>query len=131
MERGVVHFLKEFQLAIESVSSVATVSLKANEPGLVELCERYGWSLCAYEPEELDRVDGVLNPSEIVKKFIGTSTVAEGACLKNLVLSCLFRSKSTLGSDVGKSWPCRLQDSFNKRTRGRICKNGKLYVVGI
>ena len=97
LERGVVHFLKEFQLAIESVSSVATVSLKANEPGLVELCERYGWSLCAYEPEELDRVDGVLNPSEIVKKFIGTSTVAEGACLKNLMLlSCLFRSKSTL-----------------------------------
>ena len=68
-------------LDIRCVKSIASIDLKANEPGLVALAEKHGWPFEVYPAAELDQVEGIENPSETVKKYVGTRTVAEGACL--------------------------------------------------
>lgn len=81
LEEGVLKYLDEYGLALASVSQVASIDLKADEPGLLALCSKYGWVLTTYTAKELDQVEGVLNPSETVKKHTGTRGVAEPAAL--------------------------------------------------
>ncbi len=81
LERGVLGFLDEYGLAVASVGKVATIDLKADEPGLLELCHKYGWVLTTYTAQELDQVPGIINPSEMVKKHTGSRGVAEPAAL--------------------------------------------------
>ena len=117
LERGLLLNFKEFGLSIKSIKAIATVSLKANEKGLLALCEKYDWQLIDYTPEELDQVEGIENPSEVVKKYIGTRTVAEGAALKLSASASLLVPKQKYKEDAdGKNMTlaiCRIP--FAKR----------------
>lgn len=68
-------------LAIGSLAAVATVSLKADEPGLIAFAESRGVPLRAFPPEELVGVPGVERPSRRVLDRIGIPAVAEPAAL--------------------------------------------------
>ena len=82
IENGVLHHLEQNKISIKSVKSIATIDIKKNESGIIALTEKYGWNLVTYPADVLDRVDGIENPSETVRKYTGSRTVAEGACLK-------------------------------------------------
>ena len=82
IERGVLYHVEKNYISLKSVKAVASIDLKKDEPGIIELCDKYGWDFVTYPAEVLDRVEGVMNPSESVKKYTGSKTVAEGACLK-------------------------------------------------
>jgi cobalt-precorrin 5A hydrolase / precorrin-3B C17-methyltransferase len=73
--------LAEAGLAPESVRALATVDLKAAEPGIVEVARRRGWPLLTYPATELAGED-VPNPSEVVRAAVGTPSVAEAAALR-------------------------------------------------
>jgi cobalt-precorrin 5A hydrolase len=81
LEEGVLGILDQAGLALASVAQVATIDLKADEPGLLALCERYRWPLVTYSAQELDQVKGMENPSDMVQKHTGTRGVAEPAAL--------------------------------------------------
>ena len=81
VERGIRALLKKEGLAFASVKALASVSKKAEEPAFLKLKEKYGWEFKIFSPEELDRVEGILNPSETVRQFVGTRGVAEPAAL--------------------------------------------------
>jgi cobalt-precorrin 5A hydrolase len=81
IEKGVLGLLKDKALAIQSVKEIATINVKKNEPGFLELSKKYNWKIRSFQAEELDRVEGVENPSEIVKKYVGTKSVGEAAAL--------------------------------------------------
>ncbi|GAA1823745.1 precorrin-3B C(17)-methyltransferase [Planosporangium flavigriseum] len=72
--------LAEAGVVAESVRALATVDLKADEPGIVEVARRRGWPLLTYPAETLRTVD-VPNPSEVVNAAVGTPSVAEAAAL--------------------------------------------------
>lgn len=61
--------------------AVATIDVKGDEPGLVELCRARSWPLELRPAAELDAVEGVENPSETVRTHVGTRSVGEAACL--------------------------------------------------
>lgn len=82
LDRGLKQLLSEKDLALQSVRALATIDIKANEPGLLKLAETYGWPLIDYSPEYLDSTEGIEEPSETVKKYTGSRTVAEGAALR-------------------------------------------------
>ncbi|OLB73631.1 MAG: precorrin-3B C(17)-methyltransferase [Actinobacteria bacterium 13_2_20CM_2_71_6] len=67
-------------LAPESVRAVATVDVKADEAGIVEVANRHGWPLLTFPADELAKV-AVPNPSEVVRAAVGTPSVAEAAAL--------------------------------------------------
>jgi cobalt-precorrin 5A hydrolase/precorrin-3B C17-methyltransferase len=72
--------LSRHGLSRASVYAVATVDAKADEVGLLELCERHGWPLVTYAADRLAAVD-VPNPSDVVQAAVGTPSVAEAAAL--------------------------------------------------
>jgi cobalt-precorrin 5A hydrolase/precorrin-3B C17-methyltransferase len=63
-----------------SVSALATVAAKKDEPGIVAAAERLGVPLVTYEAAELARVE-VPNPSAAPLAAVGTPSVAEAAAL--------------------------------------------------
>jgi cobalt-precorrin 5A hydrolase len=60
---------------------VATISLKADEPGLQEFATRRGVRLQCFSPEELGQVQDIPTPSEKVRSKIGVAGVAEPAAM--------------------------------------------------
>ncbi len=80
LERHVDETLLKHGLAIQAVAGLATVDRKADEPGLLELCERHGWRLVCFSALALAEVP-VPHPSRVVQKAMGTASVAEAAAL--------------------------------------------------
>jgi cobalt-precorrin 5A hydrolase/precorrin-3B C17-methyltransferase len=68
-------------LAEASVRALATVDLKAAEPGILAVAERRGWPLLTYSAQAL-ATEPVPNPSEVVRAAVGTPSVAEAAALR-------------------------------------------------
>ena len=69
------------QLTIESIASIASIDLKADEEGLLDLCEKMGWSLRFFTSAELSGVKNIPNPSCSVEKNVGVAGVSEPAAL--------------------------------------------------
>ncbi|BCJ86099.1 cobalt-precorrin 5A hydrolase [Effusibacillus dendaii] len=80
IESAVLETLEQQGLSFKSVKCVATISLKKDEAGLLAVCEKYGWPLQAYEPDQLNQVD-FPNPSETVYKYTGAYGVSEPAAM--------------------------------------------------
>lgn len=81
VQRGVTALLSKAGLSAKSVKAIASIDKKADEPAFLELAQRNGWPLHVYSAEELDAVPGIQNPSEIVKRHVGSRGVAEPAAL--------------------------------------------------
>jgi cobalt-precorrin 5A hydrolase len=67
--------------ALLSLAVVATVDLKADEPGLQEFAARHGVPLRSFGREELAAVGPLPTPSEAVRARIGVAGVSEPAAM--------------------------------------------------
>ena len=67
-------------LAIGAIAGVATIDLKADEAGLVQLCQTHHWPLRCFTAEALSQIT-VPTPSSVVATAVGTPSVAEAAAL--------------------------------------------------
>lgn len=81
VERGVMSLLATHGLSLKSVKAIATIDKKKDEPAFLALAERYRWPMHIFPAEELDVVPGIENPSETVKRYVGSRGVAEPAAL--------------------------------------------------
>jgi cobalamin biosynthesis protein CbiG len=63
-----------------TVTALATVDRRSEEPGIVAAAEQRGWPLHTFPPAALATVD-VPTPSAVVAAHVGTSSVAEAAAL--------------------------------------------------
>jgi len=79
--RGIASLLARHGLSAKSVKAIATIDKKADEVAFLELSQRHGWPLLTFTAEALDAVPGIANPSEVVKRHVGTRGVAEPAAL--------------------------------------------------
>jgi cobalt-precorrin 5A hydrolase len=69
------------RLALSSLRALATVDLKADEPGLLALTESLNVKLMVFSRDRLNTVAQVPTPSAIVEKHIGVKSVCEAAAL--------------------------------------------------
>jgi cobalt-precorrin 5A hydrolase/precorrin-3B C17-methyltransferase len=72
--------LRHAGLSDLSVSALASVDLKGDEPGLLQAAAARGWPLRLHPAEALAAVS-VPNPSDVVRDAVGTPSVAEAAAL--------------------------------------------------
>jgi len=72
--------LQEAGLGRDSVQSLATIDKKNDEVALLSLSSAHDWPLIFYSADQLAAVE-VPNPSEVVRKFMGTPAVAEAAAM--------------------------------------------------
>ncbi len=80
IKAAVQRTLEEHNLVFSSVRSIATISIKADEPGLRLFAEKFGFPLLSFSPEELNRIEGI-ERSDIVFRATGAHAVAEPAAL--------------------------------------------------
>ena len=80
IERAINNGLKQLNLSKESIAGISTIDLKFDEIGLIELIKDNSWHIRFYSSKELSNVS-VPNPSEIVKREIGSTSVAEASAL--------------------------------------------------
>lgn len=72
--------LRDAGLAADSVARVATVDAKRDERGIADAAARRGWTLAFHPADALAEIH-VPNPSEAVRRALGTPSVAEAAVL--------------------------------------------------
>ncbi len=101
LEDGLDRFLAEHRFCRDSIGTLASVALKADEQGLVDLAARHGWQTHFYSAEELAAVAGTPNPSEVVARCVGTPGVAEPAALLAAGAARLLVEKQVVSSPHG------------------------------
>lgn len=80
LQTAVAQALVQAGLAHHAVAVCASIDLKSDELALLQLCAQHGWPLRFYTAAQLADI-AVPNPSEVVRKFMGTPAVAEAAAL--------------------------------------------------
>lgn len=80
LRQAVDQALAQAGAAWADVAAVASITLKADEAGLLALCYAEGWTPVFHAPDVLARV-AVPNPSETVRRHTGTPSVSEAAAL--------------------------------------------------
>ncbi|MCP4933282.1 MAG: cobalamin biosynthesis protein [bacterium] len=72
--------LATIDLARNTVKSLATIDKKNDEVALLTLSRDHDWPLQFYSAKQLAAVP-VPNPSEVVRKYMGTPAVSEAAAI--------------------------------------------------
>lgn len=87
-------------LAVEAIAGIATIDIKADEVGLLELCSDRQWPLRTFSAERL-RSQPVPNPSQIVEQEVGTPSVAEAAAIS--AVNPAVNPNNNTGEKTGRS----------------------------
>ena len=77
-EEALLSKLKEENIAVESIATLASVDIKAEEEAYRSIAEKWDWKFLTYPTEELRRIS-VANPSAVVQEKIGVEGVAESS----------------------------------------------------
>lgn len=80
LQDAVTRALAQAGMTRDAVAVCASIDKKNDELALLQLCEQQGWPLQFYTAAQLAEVE-VPNPSEVVRKYMGTPAVAEAAAM--------------------------------------------------
>ncbi len=80
IEAAIRQVFRSNHLAEEAIAGIATIDIKSDEPGLVELCRDRQYPLRCFPSQALRRVP-VPTPSSVVEQEVGTPSVAEAAAI--------------------------------------------------
>jgi cobalt-precorrin 5A hydrolase len=73
--------LDHHQLAVNSIAGLASIDLKADEEGLLELAGALNCPLTFFTRDQLAVVTDIPSPSTIVEKYVGVRSVCEAAAI--------------------------------------------------
>ena len=125
IEQAIDETCQTYHLASEAIAGIASIDLKADEKGIIEVCQRRNLIFKIFTAEQLNKVE-VPTPSEVVKQEVGTPSVAEAAAVlagqNLLVAKQIFKSNDGSGA---------VTVAIAQAEREYIGHTGKLYLVGI
>ena len=129
IEEAIIATCTKYHLAQDAIAGIATIDIKGDEVGILELCDSGNLPLKTFTAEKLQSIT-VPTPSEIVRKEVGTSSVAEAAaiCAVEKDLDSLIVPKQVF-KEQGK--PGGVTVAIAKADREYIGRTGKLYLIGI
>lgn len=91
---------KKEGLSTESIKCLATIDIKAEEPGLLKYAKSARLKLKTYSAKELKNIDGSFSGSDFVKSVTGVDNVCERAAIKAAKSSSNLIIKKTKGSGI-------------------------------
>ncbi|MCF6290897.1 MAG: cobalamin biosynthesis protein [Desulfobacterales bacterium] len=92
LEEALREFLTVGPFSGLSVRNLASIDLKQDETGLLEMARKNGWEVDFFTRQELNSVAGI-TPSAVVYKAIGARGVAEPAALLSAATETLLMEK--------------------------------------
>jgi cobalt-precorrin 5A hydrolase / precorrin-3B C17-methyltransferase len=125
IERAIDETCQTYHFATEAIAGIASIDLKADEAGILEVCQKRNLVFKTFTAEQLDQVE-VPTPSKAVKQEVGTASVAEAAAVlagENLLVSKqIFKADSSSGG---------VTIAIAQAEQEYLGRTGKLYLVGI
>ena len=125
------NFLKSENLSQHSIAGFATIDIKKNEKGIIELAKGKNLPIKFFTKQNLSKII-VPNPSTVVEKEIGTSSVAEASCLlaageESILLKekRIFKDKD---SPTSKSGAVTIAIAESKKQF--YPSNGEIHIIG-
>lgn len=73
--------LRNTGISPKALALAASIDLKKEEPGILELCRKYGLEFVTYPAGELEKVPGDFKSSDFVRKTTGVDNVCERSAL--------------------------------------------------
>ena len=125
IETAIERTCQKYHLSTDAVAGIASIDLKANEVGLLEICRAGNFPFKTFSAEALQGVS-VPTPSDVVKQEVGTASVAEAAAIlaaenELLVNKQIFKSETESGA---------VTLAIAQSTLEYTGRSGKLYLVG-
>src|SRR5919199_541709 len=99
IETAIGQVCQSNRLAEDAIAGIATIDIKADEVGLVQLCRDRNWPLRTF-PVDVLRSVNVPNPSAVVAAEVGTPSVAEAAALVAAQCQTLLVPKQIFNSSI-------------------------------
>jgi cobalt-precorrin 5A hydrolase/precorrin-3B C17-methyltransferase len=127
IEGAVEKVCDENNLSLASVFAIATIDLKAKEPGIEAFAGRYSFGILAFRPEELNRVKGVPR-SDAAFRATGAKAVAEPAALLATGSERLLVPKQKIGNVTVAV--AERNKGVKDVEKGKPNVLGRIYVVG-
>lgn len=93
----VEQILREHSLYQEAVSSVASIDLKKDEPGLIQFARELGVPFHTFSADELNSLAGSFTPSEFVKKTTGVDNICERSAVMDGKGKLIIRKRAENG----------------------------------
>jgi len=144
IETAIGQVCKDHQLAEGAIAGIATIDLKADEVGILELCRDRNWPLRTFPSDVLRRIS-VPTPSAVVEAEVGTPSVAEAAALSAAESQTLLVPKQIFHSPIKNlDYQAEIQNPKSKiqNSKGAVTvaiaqapqeytgRSGKLLLVG-
>ncbi|MGP1375418.1 MAG: precorrin-3B C(17)-methyltransferase [Almyronema sp.] len=108
IEAAIAQVCQAHHLAVAAVAGVASIDLKADEVGLVQICRDRQWPLRCFSAAELSAVE-VPTPSAVVAAAVGTPSVAEAAAL-------LAANQFSINPEAGRTATLRVTKQVVRQT---------------
>lgn len=124
IDKAIKTTLQRGQFASEAIAGIATLDLKADESGLLGVCQQRQLPLRTFTPEQLRQIR-VPNPSEIVENAVNTPSVAEASAILASGNGDLLMAKQVFKTETEAVTVAIAQATVEYTGR-----EGKLYLVG-
>ena len=102
VEAALEQALASVGLTLQNVAMLASIDMKADEEAFLQLSTLRGWPLHFYAAARLAEV-AVPNPSETVRRYMGTPSVSEAAALLAASSQTLLVEKFKLRGADGRN----------------------------
>ena len=80
IQQAILDVLAQYNLNPGAIAGVASLDLKADEAGIIEVCKTAQWPFFTFSAQQLSKVD-VPNPSTVVQQAVQTPSVCEAAAI--------------------------------------------------
>jgi len=119
------NFLESRNLSQQSIAGFATIDIKNDEKGILELAEDKNLPIKFFSKKDLSTII-VPNPSNIVQKEIGTPSVAEASCL----LAAGYESKLLEEKKIFKNQSGSVTIAVAESKNQYNPSNGEIHIIG-
>lgn len=126
IETAIEQVCQEHQLTESAIAGIATIDIKADEVGLLQVCRNRNLPLKTFASDILRSID-VPNPSTIVAAEVGTPSVAEAAALSAAKASSLVVNKQIFRAD---GQPGAVTIAIAQAEQEYTGRTGQLLLVG-
>ena len=134
IENALEDTLQQYHLSEKAIAGIATIDIKADEPGILQLCQKNNFPLRTFDADTLSAI-AVPTPSSVVEREVGTPSVAEAAAIFGGMCAISYDNEQNCHLIVKKQ-------IFKRKNEGAVTiaiaqsdveytgRAGKLYLVG-
>ncbi|MDO4344282.1 MAG: cobalt-precorrin 5A hydrolase [Eubacteriales bacterium] len=97
IEKRVMEVLKRCGVSVRCVERIASIDLKAQEPGILAFAKKYGIPYVTYPAEELAKAEGEFSESAFVESVAGVANVCERSAVLSAENGRLIQKKDAGG----------------------------------